>query len=190
MEGDDIVSKHEEDGRRNAGDSPESTAANLRRFLETGGARSPFGFSAQQIAIERWARESGRWFEWPAISDGTETGGVEHFVKALPEEGRILKITIPPAFGRTPIVTSSNTVQIREATPLEYLDRWRLHGGWFGDEVEILGATMKHDGFPSFVISQRFIEGEPPSYSQLCGYLGAFGFLSVPGTPIFYNGMS
>jgi len=187
MEGDEIVFQHEEDGRRTGEYLPETAAADLKSLLEAGGARPPFGFSAQQIAIEQWAEKNGLWFDWSVISNGAQKGGVEHFVKPLLEQGRILKITIPPVFGRHPVINSAGALLIGDATPLECLGRWNLHNTLLRSDTRVAGVTAQKEGFPSFVFTQRYAEGPPPTIELSNDWFAQHGYERIPNEWIFYN---
>ena len=155
--------------------------------MGAGGGKPPFGFSAQQRALEVWARTGNRWFDWEIVTAGSQPGGVEHLVKPEPNQGEVIKITIPPVFGRAPGMTRDGQIRLVDATPLQYLDRLCLQNEWFSDEIKVLGATAKKAGFPSVVTSQPLIEGNPPEPGQLIQDLLATGYEKVPKEWIFYN---
>ncbi len=169
------------------GDSPESAADDIRRILGAGGSREAFGFSAQQRALEQWAKASDRWFDWDTITAGAKPGGIEHLVKPEPAQGLVVKTTIPPVFGRYPALNRDGIPYLAEATPLEYLDRLHRQNEWFNDGIKVLGATAKKEGFPSFVTSQPLIKGAPPTVEQLTHDMAASGYERVPGQWLFYN---
>ena len=85
-------------------------------------------------------------FTWQSLRDAKDCFvGSEHFVDANPEIGRIVKITIPPAFGLLPgIVEISqgygrvrSVIEAIDATPIEYLKRWIANNDVFQDDVHL-----------------------------------------------------
>jgi len=168
-------------------DSPEAAAHDLKEILAAGGARPPFGFGAQQRALEEWARAGDRWLEWDTITAGAKPGGIEHLVKPEPGKGEVIKITIPPVFGRFPGLTRDGQVRLFDATPLQYLERSRLQNEWFNDEISVLGAAAQKAGQPSIVTTQPYIKGSTPTQEQLIQDLATFGFQKAPGEWLFYN---
>lgn len=173
--------------RGDEGTAPESAAADIRGILGADGGRPPFGFGSQQRAVEQWAGERGIRLPWEQATTGAVEGGVEHLVRADPATGRIVKITIPPVFGRSAWVGRDGTPGLFEATPLACLERWRLSNEAFGDDVRVVGATAQTEGFPSLIVSQPWVPGNPPSQELLVDYLASRGFQKIPGTHVFYN---
>lgn len=78
-------------------------------------------------------------------------------------------------------------IRLFDATPLQYLDRLHLQNEWFNDEIKIIGATAKRNGFPSFVISQPLVKGEPPTQDQLIQDLASEGYQKTPNEWVFFN---
>lgn len=113
--------QNEPDAERLRGGFTESAAAQLRAILEGSGIGPALGFGAQQNAVEQWARQNGKWLGWDEATAGTREGGIEHLLKPDLKTGRVFKVTIPPAFGRTPTLSARGEPRLVEATPLEYL---------------------------------------------------------------------
>jgi hypothetical protein len=92
------------------------------------------------------------------------TGGMEHEVYALPQEGRVLKVTKGKAWGLN-------------GTDLEgYLERMRsLNRIAPSIDARVEGIT-KNGGFPALVISMKQIQGVHPTQKELDTYLKEKGF--------------
>ncbi len=176
------------DGGGNGGAAPESTATDLREILRASGGGPPFGFGTQQKAVGQWARGRGVWLPWEQAAAGATEGGVEHLVRPEPSTGCITKITRPPVFGRVPGLNRLGLPSLLDAAPLEYLERWRLSNELFGDSVRIIAATEMRAGFPSFIISQPWVPGEPPEPGPLREYLRGRGFEKVPDEHVYFDG--
>lgn len=52
------------------------------------------------------------------------------------------------------------------ATPLQYLNRWRVHNFIFRDRVKLVGVSS-YDGSPHIVVAQGDLSGEAPSWESI-----------------------
>lgn len=94
-----------------------------------------------------------------------KTGGREHDV-FHPEGGpRWIKFTKPSSAGYA-VAVAGDALIMRPATPLEYLERWRIGNRYFGDDAEFLGISEAHQG-RRLVISQRDIVGESATWEEV-----------------------
>jgi hypothetical protein len=120
--------------------------------------------------------------------------GTEHAVESDPQGRRMVKITIPPAFGLIPAVLSHPLVDLRNdskepqfrraieflrATPLEYLDRWIAANEIFADEVELASVVEWSDGQISFIVLQPQYHGENATSSEIEKFFTVAGWTAV-----------
>lgn len=63
-----------------------------------------------------------------------------------------------------------------KASPIAYLDRWRLHNELFGDKVEFLGV-LETDDRMRLLIRQPAITGIPATLAQIEAFFTTNGWL-------------
>lgn len=68
------------------------------------------------------------------------------------------------------------SVELRSATPLEYLERWICNNDVFGDRVALRSVVQWADGEVSFVISQPHYDGEPATDREIMSYFEQAGW--------------
>jgi len=125
-------------------------------------------------------------------------------VEFLAYQKRVLKMTIPPAFGVTPVLCefrvvdpaspdrfiTRKAIEFDYATPLEYLQRWLDANDVFGDDIRLNSVVEWLDGSISFVITQPQYQGEPAEYRDIEAYFKKAGWTSLrdpSGHAIFFN---
>lgn len=176
-------------------DPLESAIAFLGRDARTTG-EEPFGLRQkaaiiQRSALLRWAEESGLILDSSIWTQKAVIGGSEHDI--WESEGEVWKVTRPDRFGWTVLAGEDEEPQIAEATPLEYLERWRYANNLLGDNAKLRGVSMTDEGV-QVVISHPFIEGPYPGKPAIVRELSKHGFVLVPqffvgseGDSSFYN---
>lgn len=75
------------------------------------------------------------------------------------------KFTKPNCAGYAVSVVDGQII-MAPATPLQYLDRWRVGNSFLGDSAEFWGMRHSTSG-RSLVISQPDVPGEPPTWEEL-----------------------
>jgi hypothetical protein len=131
--------------------------------------------------------------------------GTEHLVELDPDARRVIKTTIPPAFGLVPRLRQLPLVDLRNfsgevnyrevieffnGTPLEYLTRWIASNDVFGDDVQLASVVRWADGLVSFVITQPQYHGVPAEYRDIEAYFLNAGWerlIDPSHHAIFYN---
>ena len=104
-------------------------------------------------------------------------GGSEHDL--WESDGEVWKVTRPDRFGWTVLPGGEGIPEIAEATPLEYLERWRNANRLLGDSATLRGVSTTDEGV-QVVMSHPFIEGPYPEKREIIGELHKRGFVSVP----------
>lgn len=174
------------DPSRNGGidaeDPLDSAIAQLERVAGTTGEER---FELRQEAAVLQRGELIRWAETrrlildPSGFGGTpRTGGAEHDVWT--EGAEFWKITRPDHFGWTVLPGDDGDPYRAYATPLEYLERWRLANELFGDRARLRGIVICDQGV-SVVISHPAIGGADAASYQIRRLFEGFGFRMVPG---------
>ncbi len=125
----------------------------------------------------------------PLLSNSTS----EHEVRYPTADRRVVKKTWPGFYGQIP-VWKDDRVEREPATPAEYLDRQALQNEVFGSDLRLEGVNVSERpsmiigepaGLPSFVVTQRFIEGadarfpKPPD-ARIAEFFEAHGFEAIP----------
>jgi hypothetical protein len=98
------------------------------------------------------------------------------------------KTTKPPHFGLIPAIIklplavrpgtaaeSREAIEFIGATPMEYLDRWRLNNEVFGDDVMLASVIQWKDGLISFGITQPQYQGAPAETRDIERFFGESG---------------
>jgi hypothetical protein len=183
-------------------DSPPDSGCNEEGFGEAakalvGAGASPGGSLAEDQVqrLIRWAEEhdlliSESDFEaLPLVCD--ETG--EHEVRYRESDRRLIKKTWPGTFGMVPEWSRAGW-RPAAATPLDYLDRFRIHNRLFQDDVNLEGIIISAKpvalvgvvpGGVSIVISQRWLvaadaDNPLPSIEEVADFMTKLGFESLP----------
>jgi SPP1 gp7 family putative phage head morphogenesis protein len=113
--------------------------------------------------------------------------GAEHTVAINPQGDRVIKHT-KGGFGVTlegVQAPMGSFVDLRDATPSEYLRRIDLSNKLWGDDTQLIGVDL-FEGKPSLVTSQRFIRGAMPSQAEIDSLLESKGYKKVDPT-VFGN---
>ncbi|MDR1192138.1 MAG: hypothetical protein LBK60_10855 [Verrucomicrobiales bacterium] len=93
-------------------------------------------------------------------------GGREHDVRFDTVSARWFKFTKPASAGYVVDVIDGRLV-MTNASPLQYLERWRVHNYLFNDDVRLVGLKKVSPGINRIVISQADVIGEPATWEQL-----------------------
>lgn len=101
--------------------------------------------------------------------------GNEHTVVVQPDERRVIKLTHPDRFGKAYPRIGGRTVY-QEATPLEYLVRWRVCNEAFGDDVWLEQIMIDPNDAVRVVVSQPSVFGIHPEAEDLHSHLFEQGF--------------
>ena len=111
--------------------------------------------------------------------------GNEHQVWFDASAGKFLKATWPGFFGLKVVYRADEE---QRCSPIDYLERWRLHNEHFGDEVEFLGAWCEAEGW-RLLIRQPAIAGQPVDAEQIAAFFTLNGWrpFSVDGNLAFYD---
>ena len=114
----------------------------------------------------------------PSLWEGkAHLGGSEHDI--WESAGEVWKVTRPDRFGWTVLPGDDGQPHIAEATPLEYLERWRHANRLLGDNAKLRGVSQTDQGV-QIVVSHPFIEGPYPEKERIVSELLKRGFLMVP----------
>jgi hypothetical protein len=162
---------------------PEPLRENAQAFLDAaailGRSQSASGsWQAADRALVAWARDSGRLvadseFSTAPISNHTS----EHEVWL--KDGRALKRTWAGFYGQIPAM-QGETLDRRNATPAEYLQRMALQIAVFQSDIRLEGVNVSDKpsmiigqpaGRPSLVISQGWLVAKNPQapYPTMAG---------------------
>ncbi|MDF1811608.1 MAG: hypothetical protein P1V20_05325 [Verrucomicrobiales bacterium] len=99
------------------------------------------------------------------------TRGKEHLV-AL-KETRVSKYQDGPALVPIP---KGGKVAVREALPIEYLERLDLQNEFFGDDLRVEGVLKSG----KLVTSQTLVKGSQPTGKEMTGMLKDLGWVRIP----------
>ena len=101
---------------------------------------------------------------------------------------RYIKLTKPNCFGFTVgaewfFDDEKDEAELKPAlpgaTPLEYLERLRLHNAVFGDRIELLGIIDKRQAL-LVVTSQPTIRGSATPGAEIVWFMRQLGFMPLP----------
>ncbi|MEO7098176.1 MAG: NAD-dependent DNA ligase LigA [Luteolibacter sp.] len=92
-------------------------------------------------------------------------GQSEHVVFHLAKIGRVIKLTIPPAFGA-------------QAGCLAYLENIKASNELFGDAIRFHGVLRTAKG-AALVVSQPFVDGTVPTVQEVASWFEAQGYRSI-----------
>ncbi len=184
------MSAHEDHRRPTAGIPLEAHADELRRRCEAtarlqGGATSYW----QEIRLFReYAAERGLGCvssQIPELSRAPDDEGNEHQVWFQPETATYLKVTWPDFFG---LLVLHRPDEEEQASPIAYLQRWRLHNELFGDRVRFVGV-LEESGQMRMVIEQQAIIGTPATLEQINDFFTGNGWkrFTVGGDVAYFD---
>jgi hypothetical protein len=147
-------------------------AASLRQKLQHDLGASDGADVSQRLrqevqSVVSWARANGRLIDsarfgelaasYPALG-----GQSEHVVFHLPGTTRVLKLTIPPAFGA-------------QAGATAYLTNIESVNRLYGDDIQFHGILATATG-PSLVTTQPFVAGSQPTPAEIAAWFTAQGY--------------
>jgi DNA ligase (NAD+) len=157
------------------GTTPQGPAESLARHLKThagpsDGTNVPQRLREEAESVVSWARKNGRLIDplrFGTLAEGYASlgGQSEHTVFILANTGRVLKLTIPPAFGA-------------QSGALAYLANIAAANRLFGDDIRLHGV-LETTGGPSLVTSQPFVEGSQPTIDQVSAWFESNGYVSI-----------
>jgi hypothetical protein len=142
----------------------------------------------EEHSLLEWARGFGCLGDEHELIRSGPADGVEHRVLFDEPSGRWFKATHPETYGGAPAISYDldpvtnrpvNGLVLGKATPLQYLERWRLFNAVFGDDVR-LERVLKVGYGLSIVVSQRDITGAAPELDEIVEYFAARGFQPLP----------
>jgi len=149
-----------------------SPAASLAERLtpelgSSDGTDVPQRLRQEAQSVGSWARENGWLLDSARFGELTAGypslgGQSEHVVFHLPNTNRVLKLTIPPAFGA-------------QSGCLAYLANLAAANRLFGDDLRFHGVLETVTG-PSLVTSQPFIDGSTPTIEEVTSWFQANGY--------------
>ena len=169
-------------GSKNGEDPLSSAITRLQRYGCTEGEESHDQRQAaaqqQKKSLINWAR--GRRLVVPRSSWdlNARIGGAEYDVWT--HSGFYYKATRADHFGWTVLAGEEGSPDQAYATPLEYLQRWRLSNQLFGDTAQIHGISSSVDGM-HIIIRQPYVHGKFPTQEQIQKMLARYGFIMIPG---------
>jgi DNA ligase (NAD+) len=154
--------------RKTAQGAPASLHEKLRHDLSASdGADVPQRLRQEAQSVVSWARENGRLLDSARFgalaTDYPSLGGQsEHVVLHLAGTTRLIKLTLPPAFGA-------------QSGALAYLANLDAVNRLFGDDIRFHGVLETATG-PSLVSSQPFIAGTQPTAAEVTAWFTALGY--------------
>ena len=168
--------------------APESALHDFRRSLGTDGEDSPERrrplrerYRIERDALLEWARSSGCVLDGGEYLSRVQDGGAEHAVFLDEERELVFKIT--RRFGLTAgtdFRIGKRTQKylavpfVRQATPLEYLERIVLFNEVFGDDIRLVGVIAEPE--PAIVTTQPVIRGRDASPAEIVTFMADLGF--------------
>ncbi|HSP44043.1 MAG TPA: hypothetical protein VLO11_14310, partial [Luteolibacter sp.] len=115
--------------------------------------------------------ENEFWMDLPGCCDAKpDAFGDEHEVWFVGE--RVYKLAYPNFYGLRVIYRPDGDPR---CLPHEYFERWNLHNGIFGDQVEIVGAVDFTDGI-RLVMVQEAVAGSPAEPAQIQTFFESTGW--------------
>ena len=134
------------------------------------GADVPQRLRQETESVVSWAVANGRLIDFARFGELAEShpslgGQSEHVVFHVPQTNRVLKLTIPPAFGA-------------QGSAADYLANIGAANRMFGDDIRFHGVLETANG-PALVVSQPFVDGAVPSSNEVDDWFSLAGFRSV-----------
>lgn len=164
-----------------SGTALESAIAYIQRSIRTDGGHAaiPEGelHGYEWRALHRWAVSHSLIVPVPPA----RVGGREHDVLFDPDAGRWLKFTKPWSAGFALIIDEYKLMML-PATPLAYLNRWRVANRLFGEDTDLVGLYCE-PAAQRIVVSQKDAQGSAASWNDIeaafCDKLGMQRILST-----------
>ena len=173
--------------------APESALHDLRRICGTSAAepgerRRPLRerYAIERSALLEWARGAGCLLDGGDYLSRVQDGGAEHAVFLDEERDLVFKIT--RQFGLT-VGTNFHIGKrtqkylalpfVRQATPVEYLERVILFNDIFGDDLRFVGVIGEPE--PAIVTTQPVIRGRDATPAEAEQFMVALGFAPLAG---------
>lgn len=172
-------------------------AAATRSAPEAGGISIVERLEWERNLLVEWAREKDVAFEADSYLSRIEDSHGEHHVYFDRERERYFKITHGVDATSAGFALTVDTdfrigkktqryiavPWLREATPFEYLARAQLFNLIFREDIEIEGVIVE-PGRQAIVLSQRFINGDAASTTQVADFMARRGFVLLPGVSL------
>ncbi len=143
--------------------------------------------SAQAKVFRAWIAQSGLILDPAEYLDHAQPGGQEHMILRDAESARVIKLTHAGRFGLAADAQwffdevreeAGAKAYLRDATPLEYLDRLIWQNTVWGDDIRLLGIIDKARGM-HVVTSQPTIRGGVVTQVEICAFMAASGFARI-----------
>lgn len=167
---DGIPSKAQSISGKGPGSALESAASYLRGvFCPDGSRHEVYKIEHAQWEALRSYCEASQLILSRSIQPG-EKGGSEHDIGYDERTGRVLKFTKPHNAGLAMAIYLGSRVSMRRASPLQYLDRWRIGNRLFKDDVELVGLSLFRGSEPRIVVSQQTIAGDAATWEEIEEY--------------------
>ena len=164
--------EHSSDSATTRRKTAQGAAASLRQHLRHDLSASDGADVSQRLrqeaqSVVSWARANGRLLDSARFgvlaADYPSLGGQsEHVVFHFTSTTRVLKLTIPPAFGA-------------QAEASAYLANIESVNRLFGDDIQFHGVLETANG-PSLVTSQPYIEGCQPTTAEVAAWFTTLGY--------------
>lgn len=164
-------SDHEDRPLQPARGAAQSLAARLEADLgPSDGADVPQRLRPETESLLEWAAQAGRLIApdrfFAALENERDLGGQsEHTVFHVASCGRVVKFTLPPAFGA-------------QGDALAYLRNLQASNRLFGDDILLHGILQTEQGL-ALVTSQPFIEGSRPGDEEVAKWFIDGGYRSI-----------
>lgn len=145
------------------------------------------GYHEELGIFREYASEANLYLPEPPaeLNAPPDEEGNEHQVWYFPASDCYIKATWPDFFG---MLVIHRPGEEPKASPIAYLDRWRLHNEIFGDAVEFLGALGTTQGL-RMLIRQTAIAGTPATDMQIRAFFDESGWapFEVGGHTAFFD---
>lgn len=168
--------------------APQSALDDLQRSLGTNAEDPPKRrrslrerFDFERDVIIRWARDSGCLLSEEGYLSRITGGGAEHAV--FFDAGKQVYVKITRGFGMT-VGTNFHIGRrtqkylgipfVRQATPIEYLERIVLFNELFGDDIRVTGVLA--DPTPAIVTTQPVIRGRDARPDEIESFMAGLDF--------------
>ncbi|MDP3850136.1 MAG: NAD-dependent DNA ligase LigA [Luteolibacter sp.] len=134
------------------------------------GADVPQRLRQEAQSVVSWARETGKLLDPARFGEvasryPTLGGQSEHVVFHLQDTDRVLKLTIPPAFGA-------------QTGACAYLANLDAANQLFGDDIRLHGILETSQG-PSIATSQPYVTGSEPTADEVSSWFKSNGYHST-----------
>lgn len=173
--------------------APQSALHDIRRSLGADGAHEAERrrtlwerYQRERDAVLEWARNRGCLLDGSGYLNRVTGGGAEHAVFFDRDSQTYFKIT--RKFGLT-VGTNFHIGKrtqrylgvpfVRQATPLEYLERMALFNDVFADDIRVVGVLAEPE--PAIVTTQPVIRGRDATVEEITTFMAGLGFAEVRG---------